>query len=55
MHRPAADLYLRAGHSAAAQGDTADARVWLGKARDLAPDTALRSDANHALHDLRTH
>jgi hypothetical protein len=47
----AADLYLRAGRSAAAQGDTADARVWLGKAR-ATPDTALRSDAEQALRDL---
>jgi hypothetical protein len=48
----AADLYLRAGRSAAAQGDHADARIWLGKARQLAQDTALRSDADQALHDL---
>ena len=48
----AADLYLRAGRSAAAQGNAADARAWLGSARALAPDTALRADAEHALHDL---
>jgi hypothetical protein len=48
----AADLYLRAGRSAAAQGDAADARTWLAKARHLAPDTALQSDADQALHDL---
>ena len=48
----AADLYLRAGRSAAAQGDAADAKAWLGSARVLAPDTALRTDAEHALHDL---
>ena len=47
-----ADLYLRAGRSAAAQGDPADARIWLAQARRLAPDTALRSDAEQALHDL---
>lgn len=51
----AADLYLRAGRSAAAQGDTADARVWLGNARRLAVDTALRSDAEQALHRLPAH
>ncbi|HEY4041925.1 MAG TPA: hypothetical protein VGM32_08780 [Rhodopila sp.] len=48
----AADLYLRAGRSAAAQGDAADARDWLGKASKLAPDTALRGDAEQALRDL---
>jgi tetratricopeptide (TPR) repeat protein len=48
----AADLYLRAGRSAAAQGDAADARAWLGRARELAPDPALRGDAEQALHDL---
>jgi hypothetical protein len=51
----AADLYLRAGRSAAAQGDTGDARTWLGRARDLAPDTALRTEAAHALRDLPAH
>jgi hypothetical protein len=48
----AADLYLRAGRSAASQRDAADARAWLRKARDLAPDTALRGDVEQALHDL---
>lgn len=48
----AADLYLRAGRSAAAQGDTVNARAWLAQARGLAPDTALRGDAEQALHDL---
>jgi hypothetical protein len=51
----AADLYLRAGRSAAAQGDTALARIWLSSARDRAPDAALRNEAAHALHDLTTH
>lgn len=51
----AADLYLRAGRSAAAQGDTANARIWLGNARRLAVDTALRSDAERALHKLPPH
>jgi hypothetical protein len=48
----AADLYLRAGRSAAGQGDTADARFWLERARDLSPDMSLRADAARALHDL---
>lgn len=48
----AADLYLRAGRSAAAQGDSADALTWLRKARELAPDTALRGDAEQALRNL---
>ena len=48
----AADLYLRAGRSAAAQGDRAEARAWLGKARDLATDAGLRTEAVRALHDL---
>ncbi|WP_428488930.1 hypothetical protein [Rhodopila sp.] len=50
--RNATDLYLRAGRSAAGQGDAANAKAWLGSARGLAPDTALRTDAEHALHDL---
>jgi hypothetical protein len=46
----AADLYLRAGRSAAAQGDVTNARLWLGEARKRSPDTALRSIADQALH-----
>jgi tetratricopeptide (TPR) repeat protein len=48
----AADLYLRAGRSAASQGDVADARAWLRKAHKLAPDTALRGDVDRALREL---
>jgi hypothetical protein len=51
----ASDLYLRAGRSAAAQGEAADARVWLGHARERAPDAAMRSVAERALHDLPAH
>jgi tetratricopeptide (TPR) repeat protein len=51
----AADLYLRSGRSAAAQGDTADARIWLENARKLAADTALRSNVEQALHQLPLH
>ncbi len=48
----AADLYLRAGRSAAGQGDTAQARLWLNQARELAPDAGLRTEADDALHEL---
>lgn len=48
----AADLYLRAGRSAAAQGDTAQARVWLDRARDRAPSEGFRDEVDAALHDL---
>jgi hypothetical protein len=44
----AADLYLRAGRSAAAQGDVARARLWLSEARQR----GLRVEADRALHDL---
>jgi hypothetical protein len=47
-----ADLYLRAGRSAAAQGDAAQARLWLTNARDQAADAALRQDANEALQHM---
>lgn len=48
----AADLYLRAGRSAAAQGETAEARIWLTEARDHAADTGLRQDADEELQHL---
>ena len=48
----AADLYLRAGRSAAAQRDTMEAHVWLAKARELSPDIALRAEVEQALHDM---
>jgi tetratricopeptide (TPR) repeat protein len=48
----AADLYLRAGRSAAAQGDVQQARIWLSAARDRAPDAVLRTEAEQAQHDL---
>jgi len=50
-----ADLYLRAGRSAAAQGEAAQARLWLTNARDQAADPALRLDANEALNHLPSH
>ncbi len=48
----AADLYLRAGRSAAGQGDTPMAKAWLGKARDVAHDPALRGVATAELRSL---
>jgi len=48
----AADLYLRAGRSAAGERDSAEARTWLGRARDLAPDAPLRTEAEDALRAL---
>lgn len=48
----AADLYLRAGRSAAAQGDTANARAWFGKARKLSSDRNVRDLAEQALNDI---
>ena len=50
----AADLYLRAGRSAAAQDDTADAHTWLSRARDLATDPGLRAEAIQALQGTST-
>jgi hypothetical protein len=47
-----ADLYLRAGRSAAAQRETDDARTWLSAARDKSADPGLRSSADQALRDL---
>jgi tetratricopeptide (TPR) repeat protein len=48
----AADLFLRAGRSAAAQGDKATARIWLQQAADLATDESVRSAANELLAKL---
>ncbi len=48
----AADLYLRAGRSAAAQGDPASARPWLDQAIRLSRDPAITEAANKALSDL---
>jgi hypothetical protein len=48
----AADLYIRAGQSAAAQGDAEMARPWLRQALALARDPALRRTAQRALAAL---
>lgn len=48
----AAELYMRAGQSAAAQGDMASARIWLGQALQLGHDSASREAARSALASL---
>ena len=45
----AADLYLRAGRTRAAQGDGASAKLWLNRAISLSHDTMLISTARSAL------
>ena len=47
-----ADLLLRAGRSAAAHGDTAQAKRWLTEGRMAAADPQLRAEADRALKDL---
>lgn len=48
----AASLYMRAGQSAAAQGDAEAARRWLRRANELTNDPALRSTARSAISAL---
>ena len=48
----AADLFLRAGRSAAAQGDKTSARDWLGRAMFLAPDRLVGRDAADLLRGI---
>ena len=48
----AADLYLRAGRSAAAQGDKAAAETWLTEALRLSHDAAITEAAQKALTEL---
>jgi hypothetical protein len=48
----AAAYYLRAGRSAAVQGDTAAARTWLKQAVSLSSDRELRSEAQESLREL---
>jgi hypothetical protein len=54
LDRPkiAADLYLRAGRSAAAQGDGEAARPWLAQARALADDPGVARAVDEALQKL---
>lgn len=48
----AADLYLRAGRSAAAQGDRTAAEAWLKQALELSQDSAVTAAAQQALAAL---
>jgi hypothetical protein len=48
----AASFYLRAGRSAAARGDLANARRWLQTALSLSHDVELRAEAQRALSDI---
>jgi tetratricopeptide (TPR) repeat protein len=48
----AADLYLRAGRSAAAQNDKTSAEAWLKEALRLSHDAAVTEAAQKALADL---
>jgi hypothetical protein len=48
----AADLFLRAGRSAAAQGDKTSARAWLVRAASLMPRQAVGRDAAALLRGL---
>jgi len=47
-----ADLFLRAGQSAAEQHDAAQARIWLVRVRAEAPDPAVRAEAERILRSL---
>jgi hypothetical protein len=51
----AADLYLRAGRSAAAQGDVPDARLWLNQGRLRVTDPELLNSVEQAIRDLPAH
>jgi hypothetical protein len=48
----AADLFLRAGRSAAAQSDNSNARVWLRRAISLAAGQPVERSATDLLRDL---
>ena len=48
----AADLFLRAGRSAAAQGDKSSARAWLSRATFLAPGQSVGRAASGLLRSL---
>ena len=51
--KAAADLYWRAGRSAAAQDDVEVARLWLRQAADLAPDLPVGQAAKELLATLK--
>lgn len=48
-----ADLFLRAGQSAAEQHDAAQARAWLLQVRARTPDPVVRAEAERILRSLR--
>ena len=48
----AANLFLRAGRSAAAQSDKSSARVWLSRAMSLAPGRSVGRDATDLLRHI---
>ena len=48
----AAELYMRAGQSAAAQGDAELARIWLRRTIELSTDPALSTAARLAMAEL---
>jgi len=48
-----ADLYLRAGRSAARQGDTRQARIWLAAAKTQAADPMLRKAVEAEIAGLK--
>jgi hypothetical protein len=50
--KTAADLFWRAGRSAAAQDDVKLAKVWLRQAADLAPDQPVGKAAKDLLAKL---
>ena len=50
--KAASDLYLRAGRSAAAQGDVDLARKWLEESARLATADSVRNEANELLKSL---
>jgi len=50
--KAASDLYLRAGRSAAAQGEKESARVWLKRAADLATEDSVRDAATKLLGEI---
>lgn len=50
--RAAAELYMRAGQSAAAQGDADTARSWLRRATELGNDPAIYEAARQAIAAL---
>ncbi len=50
----ASDLFLRAGSSAAAQGDKTSARQWLQESASLATDNTVRSAAKELLKTLES-